>query len=147
MAAVNHLECGDLIEARLKAKITDFIDVLPISSILQLQEKSIRNPSCFVMYAGDDAREKGMDGKLARFRQRWLVIVATHHAQGRDKTRNPAGEMMHLVLESLLGWQPSSRFTRLEAATPPKPGYGATFGYYPLAFETEVNVLGTTQTC
>lgn len=147
MAAVNHLECGDLIEVRIREQITDFADVLPISSLLQLQEKSIREPSCFVMYAGDDVREVGLDGKLVKLRQRWLVIVATHHAQGKDKTRNPAGEMMHLVLQTLLGWQPSTSFTRLKAATPPKPGYGKAFGYYPLAFETEVNVLGTTQTC
>lgn len=144
---MNHLECGDLIEARIKAEITGFADVLPISNLASMQEKSLRNPSCFVMYAGDDVTEKGMDGKLAKFRQRWLVIVATHHAQGKEQTRNPAGEMMHHLLETLLGWQPSARFSRLVAVKPPAPGYGATFGYYPLAFETEVNVLGTTKTC
>lgn len=144
---MNHLECGNLIEARIKAQIPDFADVLPIANLASMQEKSIRNPSCFVMYAGDDIAEKSMDGKLAKYRQRWLVIVATHHANGKEKTRNPAGEMMHQVLVALLGWLPADRFSRLVAARPPVPGYGATFGYYPLAFETEVNVLGTTKTC
>jgi len=144
---MNHLECGDLIQARVRAEITNFTDVLPISSLAAMQEKSVRSPSCFVMFAGDDVRETGMDGSLAKLRQRWLVVVATHHAQGRDKTINPAGELLHQVLQALLGWQPAERFTRLTAATPPRPGYGAAFGYYPLAFETEVNVLGTTTTC
>lgn len=145
--ATNHLECGDLIEVRIREQIKAFADVLPVSSLLQLQEKSIRDPSCFVMYGGDDVQETGPDGKMVRLRQRWLVIVATHHAQGKERTRNPAGEMMHLVLQTLLGWQPSDRFSRLKAVTPPKPGYGRTFGYYPLAFDTEVSVLGTSQTC
>lgn len=145
--ALNHLECGDLIEAQIRAQISALADVLPLSSLLQVQDKSIRSPSCFVMFDGDQVREKALSGKLAKFRQRWLVIIVVNHAQGSEKTRTQAGEIMHQVLEVLLGWQPSPRFTRLEAATQPKPGYGATLGYYPLAFETEVNVTGTSQLC
>lgn len=134
---MHYLSAGCAIEARLK-EIAAIKDVLSGTELSRLQDKAIRSPSCFVVYAGDKAVEL-ISPNMTKVTQMWLVVLAVRFANEAAKTRQEAGELMSEVMLHLNGFNPlEGADLRLQPSPP--PDFSNSIGFYPMAYSLDVNV-------
>lgn len=136
------LATGPLIEARLRAEVSALRKVAGIDELAELRDLDARTghqaPAAFVVYDGprmDPAKGEGGGESGAH---RWLVVLAVRSARdGGDGAarKREAGLLLPQISNALRGWAPEEYGRTLRSVTPPRPGYGASLAYFPLAFE------------
>ena len=142
----NYLAISPLIIARIRAEVPAIVDVLPAQDLATLTESTLRTPSAFVIYDGDNLGDTAGRGQAQGVKQRWLIVLAIRNARQNDGGAGlaaDAGPLISDLLTALQGWQPDSTDYRpLTRVAAPRPGYSPAFAFYPLAFETQIITTG-----
>lgn len=115
-------------QVRLAASLDEIADWQPSS------------PAVWVIWDGDRLDDHAGHGKAQMIRQRWitaLVVRSVKEAAAGGGVVEAAGPMLAQLLGLLMGWQPAEPpgCRGLVRADAPRPGYGAGYGFFPLAFE------------
>lgn len=135
------------IEPLLVARIESALDVpglkvLTPADLAGVTTLAQHAPAVHVVYDGFSVRE---DKGLVEITERWLTVVAVRNvksARSGEDARQDAGPIMDALFFALLGWQPAG-VRPLEAVTPPRPGFNAGFGYFPLAWSARLKKIPT----
>lgn len=143
----DYLAAEALIIARLQAQIAN-TPVLSAADLAGVEETKQVTPALHVLYLGDRLIDAQGRGRAQTVAQTWMVVVAVRNArdQGKGKeARGTAGPFIDSVLSALSGWAPSISHSELARVNAPaRPLYGAGgYAYFPLAFETQIETLGT----
>lgn len=141
---------------RLKATIANVSDDYIVSGLNQedmlLIEKS--TPAIYVLF--DSYSVLNQSERESQVTQRWLVVTLLSSDRDAD-AKTAAGPILGNILESLLGWQPSSEYgilwldqapkmTFQPAVSQPVPAMTETrtgLWHVPLAFSTNLYVNGS----
>lgn len=149
MAAADYLADEALIVARLKLKTTGFgNNVLNAADLAGVEQTKQITPAVFVIYIGDRLGKEAGRGIGQEVFQQWAVVVAVRNARSQrtgEGARSDAGPLMTEVIAALQGWEPATGrrpLKRIQAPWRPKYSPGG-YAEFPLAFETELNTLGT----
>jgi hypothetical protein len=148
--STDYLAAGALIEARIRARVpvkrveelATLYDMLDSDSLDALTSGLL--PAAFVGYDGDQPGDVTEDGRMQVVGQRWLVVLVVANARNADTGRGvarAAGPLLLDLVRALTGWQPEG-FSELIRQVPPRPGYRAGVGFYPLTFFTAAVVEG-----
>ncbi len=143
----DYLAAEPLIIQRLQSQIANMA-VLSAADLADVVEAQQTTPAIHVLYDGDrlvDAQGRGQAQAVA---QRWMIVIAVRNArdQGKGgKARGTAGPHLDAALKTLSGYELSTGHGALKRVPAPRPVYSkGGFAYFPLAFETVVETLGTT---
>lgn len=135
------LDAGPLIEARLKAKCPTAGDnVFSTADLVGVKEKSQVTPALHVVLHSYQPLSDD-DGSSSRWREIWLVVVVVKNARqnvGAQAVRNEAPPLLAEVVAALDGWRCPGCIGLVRAIDPPAPLITDGFGYFPLAFATQV---------
>ncbi|GBL46225.1 phage protein [Sulfuriferula multivorans] len=134
----DYLAAGALIEAHVRANLPQ-LDVKAITDIADLDAKTAKDLALFVIYDGDTPAGIAGQNESQLVQQHWLLVLAVRNRRGQATgagVQDAAGPLLAELIALMLGWRPSAEFTALRRASAPKPGFSASFGYYPLRFET-----------
>lgn len=150
----DYLSAGSLIEARIRAKVPDIKRVEEMGNLYSLLEAepteflkqvSGKLPAAYVGYDGETPGDTAGDDFTHVAMQRWLIVLVVgnyrnaHRAEGVIRE---AGPLLSTLVAALTGWKPSDDFSKLIRQTPPRPGYLAGVGFFPLSFATALVVEG-----
>lgn len=124
----------DLVQRIETAVIVPGLKVLTAAQLAGVQANAQPVPAVHVIYDGF-ATLRAENG-LAEIVERWLTVVAVRNvrsARSGADARADAGPILDGVFAALYGWQVSG-VKPLQPILPPRPGFDAGFGYYPLAW-------------
>jgi hypothetical protein len=133
------------LEPRLVERIRQSVDVTGLkilngAELAGVKEASQPTPAIHVIYDGFTARE---DKGLVEIVERWITVVAVRNvrsARSGEDARQSAGPIMDALFHALLGWQ-TDGIKPLLPANPPRPGFAAGFGYFPLAWSARLKKI------
>ena len=130
--------------AKLKADIPEVSGrVYSAAELEDIKEAQQITPAIHVIHAGDSICSRSGDGSTQMFDQEYFVILAIRNAATQktgEAARADAGEILCKILKTLQGFKPHSDCDPLKRTNAPSPGYGAGYGYFPLAFTTRLTV-------
>ena len=138
---MNHfLAVGEHIAHRLRERLHDDIRVLTTGDMTAVRQQ----PANSVQVVYDGYQPEAPRGSLTGVTQSWLTVVCVHDTKtaGRadEGTRSAAGPLLDDVLAALLRYRvPGCRPLTLAATFPPV--YGGGFAFFPLAWETDFNLI------
>ena len=139
----NYLALEPLIAARLKERVPELRAVLGAPEYAAIEAVAPPTPCAFVVYVGDLIESQGSGEVVA---QRWGVVLAVSNvsdqASGEAK-RAEAGRLLEPALKALTNWRASPDFRPLRRVQAPPPTYTQAVGYFPLAFEAGLIMVGT----
>lgn len=124
-----------LIAARIRSVVvTPGLKVLAAADLAGLKANAQPSPAVHVIQGGHSV---AVDGWLATITETWLTVVAVRNV--RDAAtgaamRTDAGPILDALFAGLFGWRVDG-VKPLVPAKPPRPGFEAGFGYFPLAWE------------
>lgn len=134
----DYLAAGALIEQRVQASLPQLL-VKSIADVADLEEKTPKDLAVFIVYDGDVPAGIAGQNESQLVQQHWLLVLAVRNRRGQATgagVQDAAGPLLSDLIALMLGWRPSDQFTSLRRVAAPKPGFSASFGYYPLRFET-----------
>jgi hypothetical protein len=148
---VNYLEAEGFIIKALKDGLMQagsgiVRNVFGMHDLSRIKESEQFAPAVYVVYGGDKpAHIDGVgisDEYRFTFVQQWLVIVCVKTAETQAALATPkhdiAGPIISKVLGLLFGKQPSKMHTPFKRGASLLPYFDASYGHYPLVFETDV---------
>jgi hypothetical protein len=142
----DYLAAEALIIQRLQSQVPG-MKALSAADLADVAEAKQTTPAFHVLYHGDrlvDAQGRGQAQAVA---QRWMIVITVRTARDQGKggaARNTAGPHLDAALKALSGWEPDQSHGALRRVAAPRPVYSkGGFAYFPLAFETVVETLGT----
>lgn len=142
------LSAEPLFVARLTERLADLDPrphVLTAPDLAGVTEEQQLSPAVHIVYLGSALSQETGDGLITQIEQTWLTVIAVRHVasiRSGDAARADASVLLDAVWAALAGWRPSDDLRRLRPATPPRSGYTAGFGYYPLAWTTRLQMRG-----
>ncbi len=146
MAAIPYA-ITDLIIQRLQAMLDS--NSVTLSDVLILRADSLdrmpRNVPRAIIVIPNGIRPDEQRRYDAAITEETIVVVATRNASTQltgEGSRNDAGPLLQLVVQSLLGWMPGEPYSYMTMAMSPSPDHESGYGYYPLAFETTYVLSG-----
>lgn len=124
-----------LLADRLSAKVgVAGLRVLSAPDLDGMQAASQPVPAVHLVFGGFERMET--EQRLVDIVETWLTVVVVRNARAAHRgadTRADAGSILDAVFAALNGWQPAG-YRPLQATLPPRGGYDAGFGYFPLAW-------------
>jgi hypothetical protein len=131
-----------MLVARIEATIkTPGLKVLTAADLAGVSAQAQHAPAVQVIFDGWRLAEAN---GLTTVTERWLTVVAVRNARSQITgfdTRGNAAPILDALFAALNGWQAEidgRRVKPLRPVTPPRPGFDAGFGYYPLAWEAHL---------
>lgn len=130
------------LEPLIAARLRELIDrpevkILTLADLASLQESAQPVPAVHLVYDGHTVNINEMHTEIV---ERYLTVIAVRNVRdqkGGADARAAAAPLLNAVFAALNGWVPAGH-KPLRAATPPRPGYKAGFGYHPLAWEARL---------
>lgn len=116
------------------------LKVITASELAGVKENAQPVPAVHVIYDGFTVHE---DKGLVEIVERWLTVVAVRNlktARSGEDVRQDAGQILAALFESLLGWQ-ADGVKPLLPTNPPRPGFNAGYGYFPLAWSARLKKI------
>jgi hypothetical protein len=150
---MNYLALEDLIIARLKARLPELsgaidgmYDLDGVSANAQQAPRIDVVPFGEQVLPGD--KQRSHNGLVQIVQQRWMVVAVVRN--GRDMrtgvaARREAGDLLWRINASLQGWNPGPDFGPLHKINAPPPQYEKGFGYFPLAYASNIVRKGESQ--
>ena len=121
--------------------ITPAVHVLCAADLADVREEQQLTPAVQVIYQGASIAESRSDGRAARLRQTWLLVVATRNVRGLKSgadARASAGVLAATVAQAVMGWRAPSAAAPCVLVDAPGAGYSAGHQYLPLAIMAEL---------
>lgn len=116
------------------------LKVLTAADLAGVQESGQHVPAVHVVYGGCGIKDS--QGRV-EITENWLTVVAVRNvktARSGEDARADAGPILDALFMALLGWQ-STGVKPLLPITPPRPGFKAGFGYFPLAWSARLDKI------
>lgn len=138
------LDAGPQIIDRLKAVCAiSPANVFSTADLATVAESSQVTPARHVvLHSYKPASEVGSS---AKWQEIWLVVIVVKNARqgvGAEALRNEAGPMLQETIGALQGYKAPGMIGVLESLPPPAPHITPSFGYFPLAFRSQLCVEG-----
>jgi hypothetical protein len=137
----NFLTLEGMILDRLRTAVPSIVRLLTVAELADLAEGALPVPAVHVIYGGYSPEFETGSGTLQQIQQTWLTAVSVRnvrHPRTGAGVRQDAGPLIMTVLQSLSGWRPSEDFTALRLASAPDPVITQGYGYFPLAWTTQL---------
>jgi hypothetical protein len=116
------------------------LKVLTRADLAGIKAASQPAPAVHVVYDGPGF---SADGNSVEITERWFTVVVVRNlrstASGED-ARADAGPILDALFNALYGWQPTG-VKPLLPVTPPRPGFDAGMGYFPLAWSARLKKI------
>lgn len=143
MATSDWFAVGGEMVARLQSAMPELRQVRLAASLAEIADWQPVSPAVWVAWDGDAIADTAGQGATQMVRQRWIAALVVRSAREADTGAGviaAAGPLMARMIAALSGWQPQAitgcrPLRRIEA---PRPGYGAGYGWFPVAFEAVV---------
>ncbi|MDD3610467.1 MAG: hypothetical protein PHI49_12040 [Halothiobacillaceae bacterium] len=146
MSSLDHFAVGVAIRDRLAEALPALRQVRIAASLAEIADWQPVSPAVWVIWDGDRVAESAGRGQAQLVRQRWvvaLIVRSLKDAASGGGVIEAAGPLLSRLLALLMGWQPPMPGCRpLERTDAPQPGYGAGYGYFPLAFLAPLHLHG-----
>lgn len=127
---------------RLRAVIGCAATVDSASLLNTTEDPTAYCPGVFLMAGPTAGVVDALRGQLAKGDQQWQVsVIVVHHNGTNAYSATRAGELQALVLDALLGFEPTAQYLPLRYLASGAPIYHeAGFAEFPLTFQTTVVV-------
>jgi hypothetical protein len=143
----DHFAAGQAIAARVREAMPELKQVRIAASLAEIADWQPASPAVWVVWDGDRVADSAGRGQAQIVRQRWivaLIVRSLKEAASGGGVVETAGPLIARLLTLLMGWQPPepsgcAPLVRIDA---PAPGYGAGYGYFPVAFYAAIPLIG-----
>lgn len=145
MAATDYLAVGEQMIQRLREKVPELKDVLPVAEIGELDDNDrLRSPMAYVAYGGDVTVVSSVAGAAVKAKQVWFAVLAVRNVRptsgAAGDSHREAGPLLTKMIGALTGWKPEAARGAMTRVTGPAPSYLSKFSLYPLQFEVDAMV-------
>lgn len=144
---MSHFAVGIAIRDRLAGAMPELKQVRLAASLAEIADWQPSSPAVWVVWGGDRIGDTGGSGRAQIVRQEWIVALIVRNvrdvASGGGVVEE-AGPLVSRLLALLMGWTPDAPVgcRPLERINAPAPGYGAGYGYFPVAFAAAIPLKG-----
>lgn len=145
--SADHFAVGKAIVERLRSAMSELRQVRLAASMQEIADWQPSSPAVWVVWDGDQIMDSAGRGQAQIVRQRWIVALIVRSAADAATgggVIEAAGPLLSKLIELLMGWLPASPVGArpLERIEAPRPGYGAGYGYFPVAFVAAIPLQG-----
>lgn len=150
---MNYLALEELIIARLQAKLPELRGAIDgMYDLDGVSANAQRAPRIDVVPFGEQVlqgdKQRSHNGLVQIVQQRWMVVAVVRN--GRDMrtgvaARREAGDLLWRINANLQGWKPGADFGHLYKINAAPPQYEKGFGYFPLAYASNIVRKGEPQ--
>ncbi len=137
----DYFAIGRSMVAHIRQSMSDLRQVRLASSLQEIADWQPASPAVWVVWDSDTVGASAQQGTRQQIKQRWVVALIVRSAKDAASgggVIESAGPLLDTLLKSLMGWKPGDTSTPLLRVGAPPPGYGAGYGFFPLAFETQI---------
>ena len=137
---MSFLAIESAIVARLTERLPPAVRVLTAADLASVAEGSQPTPAVHVVFQRYGVTDTSP--ALTTVQQTWLLVVAvrnTRNARSGSGARESASEIIDAVLAAINHWRPAGAKPMTLTNAPPAQ-FSAGFGYFPLAFNTAINL-------
>lgn len=145
--SADHFAVGKAIVERVRAAMPELRQVRLAASMQEIADWQPSSPAAWVVWDGDQIVDTAGRGQAQIVRQRWVVALIVRSAKEAETgggVIDAAGPLLSKLIDLLMGWLPASPVGArpLERINAPAPGYGAGYGYFPVAFAAAIPLKG-----
>lgn len=144
---MSHFAAGIAIRDYLAATMPELRQVRLAASLAEIADWQPASPAVWVVWAGDRVADSGGQGRAQIVQQDWivaLIVRSVRDAASGGGVVEEAAPLMTRLLTLLMGWTPPqpAGCRPLVRIAAPAPGYGAGYGYFPVAFAAAIPLKG-----
>jgi hypothetical protein len=143
MALTGYYSAQDFIIERIKDQVSS-VAVFADYQLAGVLENAQITPAIHVLIDGEEHSDSSYGGDHT-VRQRWLIITVVRNVTDQRglSARQQADPILLGLALALNGWQPSEDHGPMVSISSPPPSFTQGFGYYPLAYTSEISIPGS----